>query len=356
MKKTARLPKKTTQTTIKTVRLEPKTKKKHVINTVKKHALKHSKMEQHEHTQAHNHTHIGSAHIGAQANEKVVLIGFLLTFSYMVIEFVGGYLSGSLALMADAGHMLIDAGALALAWAGFYFGRKAVTTQKTFGYVRLEVLAALLNSVLLFGLTGWVTYEAVLRFYQPTHIMALPMFTVAVVGLIVNCLVFYILNRGEKDHLNIKGAILHVLGDLLGSVAAIVAAIIIYFTGWTPIDSILSILVCVLILKNVWQLFKGAFNILMEGTPADVDVQKIQNYLMKLPNVKSVCHIHVWALTSGKTVATLNICPKDEKKLLQTVQLVEEELAEHFNICHVTVGINTCPCALEQKGAKHVHD
>lgn len=292
------------------------------------------------------HSH---SHIPAGTNEKVVMIGFLLTFGFMLVEFVGGYISGSLALMADAGHMLIDASALALAWAGFYFGKKPINAQKTFGYLRLEVLAALFNSLFLFGLTLWVGYEAVMRITRPTEIMAGSMFIVAVLGLLVNALVFYILNKGEKDHLNIKGALLHVMGDLLGSVAAIGAAVVIYFTGWSPIDSILSIFVCLLILKNVWRLFKNAFDILMEGVPGGIDISKIKQRVLHVRGVKSVCHIHVWALTSGKVMATLNISVKNERHIISTVKAVKRVLTDEFGIVHATVGVDETACVLEEK-------
>lgn len=298
---------------------------------------------------AHHH-----GHIPAGTNEKVVMAGFLLTFAFMLVEFVGGYLSGSLALMADAGHMLIDASALALAWAGFYFGKKPINAQKTFGYLRLEVLAALFNSLFLFGLTLWVAYEAVMRIARPVEIMAGSMLIVAVLGLSVNALVFYILNKGEKDHLNIKGAVLHVMGDMLGSVAAIGAAVVIYFTGWSPIDSILSIFVCLLILKNVWRLFKNAFDILMEGVPGGIDISEIKERVLHVRGVKSVCHIHIWALTSGKIMATLNISVKNERHILSTVKAVKRVLAEEFGIVHTTVGVDETACVLA-KGA-HEHD
>lgn len=292
------------------------------------------------------HSH---SHIPAKTNEKVVMLGFLLTFGFMLVEFVGGYISGSLALMADAGHMLIDASALALAWAGFYFGKKPVNAQKTFGYLRLEVLAALFNSLFLFGLTLWVGYEAVMRITRPAEIMAGSMFIVAVLGLLVNALVFYILNKGEKDHLNIKGAMLHVMGDLLGSVAAIGAAVVIYFTGWSPIDSILSIFVCLLILKNVWRLFKNAFDILMEGVPGGIDISKIKQRVLHVRGVKSVCHIHVWALTSGKIMATLNISVKNERHIISAVKAVKRVLTDEFGIVHATVGVDETACVLEEK-------
>lgn len=322
--------------------------------------IKRVLQETDEHSGEHGHVHglesggtHRHGHIPAGTNEKVVMAGFLLTFAFMLVEFVGGYLSGSLALMADAGHMLIDASALALAWAGFYFGKKPMNAQKTFGYLRLEVLAALFNSLFLFGLTLWVAYEAVMRIARPVEIMAGSMFIVAVLGLSVNALVFYILNKGEKDHLNIKGAVLHVMGDMLGSMAAIGAAVIIYFTGWSPIDSILSIFVCLLILKNVWRLFKNAFDILMEGVPGGIDISEIKERVSRVRGVKSVCHIHIWALTSGKIMATLNISVKNERHILSTVKAVKRVLTEEFGIVHTTVGVDETACVLAKEAHEH---
>lgn len=327
-------------------------KRASVVRDIKEHSAGHVGEQAHRHdskcTDCHQHNHIP-----AGTNEKVVMTGFLLTFAFMLVEFVGGYMSGSLALMADAGHMLIDASALALAWAGFYFGKKPMNAQKTFGYLRLEVLAALFNSLFLFGLTLWVGYEAVMRITRPVEIMAGSMFVVAVLGLLVNALVFYILNKGETEHLNIKGAVLHVMGDMLGSVAAIGAAVVIYLTGWSPIDSVLSIFVCLLILKNVWRLFKNAFDILMEGVPSGIDISQIKERVMKIRGVKSVCHIHIWALTSGKVMATLNISVKNERLILSTVKAVKRVLAQEFGIVHATVGVDEAACTLDERGDSH---
>lgn len=327
-------------------------KRARALGDTKEHSAGHVGEQAHSHdskcTGGHQHNHIP-----AGTNEKVVMTGFLLTFAFMLVEFVGGYVSGSLALMADAGHMLIDASALALAWAGFYFGKKPMNAQKTFGYLRLEVLAALFNSLFLFGLTLWVGYEAVMRITRPVEIMAGSMFVVAVLGLLVNALVFYILNKGETDHLNIKGAVLHVMGDMLGSVAAIGAAVVIYLTGWSPIDSILSIFVCLLILKNVWRLFKNAFDILMEGVPSGIDISQIKERVMKVRGVKSVCHIHIWALTSGKVMATLNISVKNERLILSTVKAVKRVLLDEFGIVHATVGVDEAACTLDERGDGH---
>ena len=203
-----------------------------------------------------------------------MLLALVLTAGFMVAEVIGGLLSGSLALIADAGHMLTDAAALGLAWAGFYFGKRASNATKTFGYMRLEVLAGFVNAVTLFALVAWIAWEAIDRLLAPAPVLAGPMLVVAILGLAVNIAVFLILRGADTEHVNIKGAMLHVMGDLLGSVAAIVAAIAIYFTGWTPIDPILSVLILLLILRSAWALLKNSLHILLEGAPADIDIER----------------------------------------------------------------------------------
>src|SRR5690554_2698444 len=201
----------------------------------------------HHHADAHDHVHHHSHAPGVSArNERVVLTALVLTASFMVVELVGGLLSGSLALLADAGHMLTDAAALALAWAGFRIGRRAADARRTFGYMRMEVLAGLINALTLFALVGWISFEALQRLRQPVEVLSGPMLVVAAIGLLVIIAVFVILHRGDRDHVNIRGAMLHVVGDMLGSAAAIAAALTIRLTGWMPIDPILSVLICLL--------------------------------------------------------------------------------------------------------------
>lgn len=302
----------------------------------------------HKHSQSCSHSHAHDHHHSSN-NEKVVRLSFFITFGFMVVEVIGGFMANSLALIADAGHMLTDASALALSWAGFYFGRKQINHQKTFGYARFEVLAALLNAIALFAITIWIAAEAYQRFQNPEMVMALPMFIIALIGLFVNCLVFYILTRGDKEHLNIKSAALHVLGDLLGSVGAVGAAIVIYFTGWMPIDPILSIFVCLLILRGAWQILTNALHILMEGTPKGIDIEKIKKSLEKLENITEVTHIHIWEITSGKPMATLNISVCGEKNIIKAISSVKKELAEKFQIEHSTVEVGSEACSLKKR-------
>lgn len=304
----------------------------------------------HAHHHGHDHHHDHAPEVSAR-NERVVLSALVLTASFMVVELVGGLLSGSLALIADAGHMLTDAAALGLAWVAFRIGRRASDSRRTFGYMRMEVLAGLVNALTLFALVAWILFEAVRRLRQPVEVLAGPMLAVAVAGLLVNIAVFAILHRGDRDHVNIRGAMLHVLGDMLGSVAAIGAAITIHFTGWMPIDPILSVLVCLLILRAAWSLLRSASHILMEGAPPDIDVRDIRRHLIDtVPGVAEVQHVHVWSITSGHVLATLELglVPGTEQSV--AVPATKRALADRFGIGHTTVEVlldPPAPCALD---------
>ncbi|MGB3338759.1 MAG: cation diffusion facilitator family transporter [Devosia sp.] len=305
--------------------------------------------------QEHDHSEHSHAPAVSASNERVVLIGFLLTAGFMFAEVVAGLLSGSLALIADAGHMLTDAAALLLAWAAFRFGRRASDAKRTFGYMRLEVVAGLINAVTLFALVGWITYEAIQRFMTPHEVLAGPMFVVAVLGLVINIVVFFVLSRGDQGHVNIRGAMVHVLGDLLGSVAAIAAAVTIWLTGWMPIDPILSVLVSALILRSAWKLFRNSLHILMEGTPGNVVIEDLSRALVaKVPGLAAVRHVHVWSITSGKPVATLEIALAPGADAGAVTQAVKAALSADYGITHSTIEIvwdqNPPACALAPDG------
>ncbi|WP_244489010.1 cation diffusion facilitator family transporter [Devosia sp. Root635] len=325
---------------------------------------------EHEHHDGHDHTghdhaghdhsdhdHAGHSHAPtvSAGNERVVLIGFLLTAGFMLAEVVAGLLSGSLALIADAGHMLTDAAALLLAWAAFRFGRRASDGKRTFGYMRLEVVAGLINAVTLFALVAWIVYEAIQRFMTPHEVLAGPMFIVAVLGFVINVTVFLVLSRGDKEHVNIRGAMVHVLGDLLGSVAAIVAAVTIWLTGWMPIDPILSVLVSLLVLRSAWKLFRSSLHILMEGTPGNVVIEDLGKALVaEVPGLAAVRHVHVWSITSGRPVATLEIMLAPGANASAVTQAVKQALGADYGITHSTVEIvwdaDAPSCALAPDG------
>ena len=301
----------------------------------------------------HDHGHSHAPEVSTQ-NERVVLTALVLTASYMLVEVAGGLLSGSLALLADAGHMLTDAAALALAWAGFRIGRRAADARRTFGYMRMEVLAGLINALTLFALVAWILFEAIQRLRQPVEVLSGPMLVVALIGLLVNIAVFAILHRGDRDHVNIRGAMLHVIGDMLGSVAAIAAAVTIRVTGWMPIDPILSVLICLLILRAAWALLRSTFHILMEGAPPDIDLERLQAHLLEhVPGVAHVQHVHVWSITSGRVLATLELGLAPGADQRQVVPAVKQALADRFGIGHTTVEVlfdRPRACALRAVG------
>lgn len=300
----------------------------------------HSDHHGHDHAEGHDHDH-SHVPVVTKDNERKILISFLIIFSFMFVEAVGGYVSGSLALLADAGHMLTDAIALGLAYVAFRIGRWAADERRSFGYARFEVIAGLVNALTLFGIVGWIFFEAVGRFRDPQPVLAGSMFVVALIGMLVNLFVLWFLTRGDSEHVNVKGAVLHVMGDLLGSVGAIVAAVVIWYTGWTPIDPILSVFVSLLILRSGWSLLKNTLHILLEGAPAKAGSSEISEHLRKaVPGVRNVSHVHVWSLTSGRVLATLQVQPTDGADVRHVVSQVEHELKTTFGIEHPTIGID----------------
>lgn len=320
----------------------------------------------HEHSSHHDHSGHDHSHTPAVTteNERKVLVSFLIIFGFMIVEVIGGLWSGSLALLADAGHMLTDAVALGLAYAAFRFGRRAADGRRTFGYLRLEVIAGLVNALTLFGIALWILYEAIQRLREPHEVLTGPMLGIAVVGLLVNLFVLWYLTRGDSEHVNIKGAVLHVLGDLLGSVGAIAAAVLIWWSGWTPIDPILSVLVSLLILRSAWGLLRRTLHILLEGAPDNTDADEIARYLTgHVEGVAAVSHVHVWLITSGRALATLRVTPKESADIPATVRAVEDVLQTRFNIEHPTVAVDwdgVDRCSLAAQGASepagsHVH-
>ena len=266
----------------------------------------------------------------------------------MLVEAIGGVLAGSLALLADAGHMLIDAAALALAWLAFRAARRPSDWQRTYGFHRFQVLAAYSNGLTLFFIALAIGWEAVQRLREPVTVLGGPMLAVAAAGLLVNIAAFLLLHGAERDSLNVRGAMLHVLGDLLGSAAAILAALVIVWTGWTPIDPLLSVLVALLILRSAWYLMRESGHILLEGAPRSLDIPAMQADLAAaIPGVEDVHHVHVWSLTEEKPMATLHVRIADPADSARVAAAVKQRLRERYNIDHATVEVECEGCADE---------
>ncbi|VEA83108.1 zinc transporter [Escherichia coli] len=244
---------------------------------------------------AHSHSHT-SSHLPEDNNARRLLYAFGVTAGFMLVEVVGGFLSGSLALLADAGHMLTDTAALLFALLAVQFSRRPPTIRHTFGWLRLTTLAAFVNAIALVVITILIVWEAIERFRTPRPVEGGMMMAIAVAGLLANILSFWLLHHGsEEKNLNVRAAALHVLGDLLGSVGAIIAALIIIWTGWTPADPILSILVSLLVLRSAWRLLKDSVNELLEGAPVSLDIAELKRRMCReIPEVRNVHHVHVW--------------------------------------------------------------
>jgi cobalt-zinc-cadmium efflux system protein len=274
-----------------------------------------------------------------------MLWALILTGAFMVVEAAGGFLSGSLALLADAGHMLTDTASLALAWLAFRVAKRPGGENHTYGLVRAEVLAAFVNGLALILITIWIVYEAVTRMIQPEPVKGGLMLVVAAMGLLVNLVVLFILHRGEHGNLNIRGAMLHVMGDLLGSVAAIAAGAVILWTGWMPIDPILSVLVALLILRSAWHLVRESTHILLEGSPSSPTPLQIQEALgMEVDGLEEVHHIHVWSLTPEHPMITLHARTAPGMDVDAVRRQIDDVLRTRFHADHNTVQVETEDC------------
>jgi cobalt-zinc-cadmium efflux system protein len=305
------------------------------------HAHAHTPAHDHDHDHAHDHHHGGD-----ENNASRIGIAALLTGGFMVVELGGGIVSGSLALLADAGHMLSDFGALALAWIGFRMARRPATLQRTFGFRRFPVLAAFVNGMALFLVAAWIVYEAIVRLNDPHPITSGLMLWIAVGGLIVNLMSFAVLHGADRDNLNVRGALLHVAGDLLGSLAAIIAAVIIMTTGWTPADPILSVLVALIILRSAWSVTAQSAHILLEGAPAGVDLHHVIHDLSDhVEGVTDIHHAHLWSLDGRRSMMTLHARIRETASGPEVIARIKARLSEVHGIGHATVEIETGACA-----------
>ena len=302
--------------------------------------------DDHHHSHGHGHSHHhGHSHGTGVTDERRLGWAFFIIFAFMLVEVAGGIFSGSLALLADAGHMVSDAAALGMSWAALHLGKKAADTRRTYGYKRLEVLVAFVNGCTLFVISGWIVFEAVRRFFSPMEVIGGTMLGVAIAGLLANIVAFFVLNGGSKENLNMRSAWLHVLGDLLGFIVAIVAAVVILITKWYPIDPILSLFVALIILKSAYGIVKSSSNILLEGAPPDFDQDEIRADLVSaIPSIADVHHIHGWCLTNEQVIVTLHVRCKEGCDPVALVPAVHYRLKEKFGIGHATVQVDPAEC------------
>ena len=291
-------------------------------------------------------------HENKSANhENKLIYAILIIIFTMVIEVIGGIISNSLALLSDAGHMFTDFISLLLSWLAYKVAMKKSDSCRSYGYHRFQVVAAFINGLTLFGIAILIILESIKRFFSPEQVCWEIMMSVAVLGLIANVISFFILYRKNESNLNLKSAVLHVVGDLLGSVAAIVASIVIMFTSWQIVDPLLSVFVSIIILGGAYKIIKNSGHILLEGTPDNVDPDKIRNSICEsISEVLDVHHIHIWSLTTDHPIMTMHV--KLDKtnvtnnlKYSQVLVSIKRLLSTNFNITHVTIEAEYDNCA-----------
>jgi cobalt-zinc-cadmium efflux system protein len=284
---------------------------------------------------AHDHNH---------DNEQALGRAFALIGTFMFVEVVGGLLANSLTLLADAGHMFLDASALAFSWYALRLSRRLQDDRLSYGYHRWEVLAAFVNGLTLMALVGWILFEAWERLNTPQTMIPLPALAVASVGFVVN-IVAYRWLHGHQDSAAVRSAALHVLGDLLGSVAAMAAALTVWFTGWSYADPLLALVVAAILGRGAWRVLKDATHILLEGVPDGIDLEKIARTLTdRVPGVNGVHHLHAWALTAQKPMLTLHASVDEPADLSQVMSNIKLVLVEEFGIDHSTVQVDHGKC------------
>ncbi len=281
----------------------------------------------------------------ASAGKRRVTAVFAITTGYMVAEVAGGLLTGSLALLADAGHMLTDVAGLALALLGIRFAERPATPDRTYGYYRVEIMAALANAVLLIGVSAYVLYEAYRRFQAPSDVAAGPMLAVAVVGLLVNVAGVLLLHGGSRESLNLKGAYFEVLSDLLASIGVIIAAAVMWLTGWYYADALVSAAIGLFILPRTWALLREAVGILLEGTPRGLDLVQVRNAVARLDGIVAVHDLHVWTLTSGVNAMSVHVVLRDISRADAARRAIQSAVERPFSIAHLTVQTEceSCP-------------
>ncbi|CAM3027568.1 MULTISPECIES: cation diffusion facilitator family transporter [Pseudomonas] len=282
----------------------------------------------------HSHATVRAGH------ERKLWLALGLTGSFMIAEVIGAFVTGSLALLSDAAHMMTDTLALAISLVAIQVAKRAADRKRTFGYARFEILAAAFNALLLFVVAFYILYEAYQRLRAPAEIQSTGMLVIAVLGLIVNLISMRLLSAASGESLNVKGAYLEVWSDMLGSVGVIIAAVVIMFTGWGWVDSVVAAAIGFWVVPRTWTLLKASMNVLLQGVPDGLDIDAIEQGICAVPGVKEVHDLHIWALTSGKNVLSshlvVDLALGTEQQILAQVT---ELLHEQFDISHVTIQI-----------------
>ena len=292
----------------------------------------------HHHGDGQLHPHVHHAGEHSERSTRALRWALGITLAVFVAEAIGGWISNSLALLADSGHVLTDAAALALSLFVAWFSRQPVTAEKTYGYLRWEIVAALINGATLLGLSVWITVEAVLRFRTPEPVGGTLMLVIAFLGLLANSAAAMLLHPVNKSNLNVRGAYLHVLGDLLASVGTIVAALIIALTGWLHADPLASLLTTALIVRGAWQLVRESVDVLLESTPAHIALNDVRSALEGIPGVESVHDLHVWSVSSGVVALSAHAIVREPDRH-QAVLERACDLMSQMGIHHITVQI-----------------
>jgi cobalt-zinc-cadmium efflux system protein len=294
----------------------------------------------HEHSHLHSDGQGGHSHSGETKNRRALATALAITAAYTAVEVIGGLITGSLALLADAGHMLSDNFSLGLALIAFWLSAKPPTPERSFGYKRAEILAALVNGMTLVAISLWIFYEAYQRFQDPPGILGGWMMTVAVIGLSVNVAAAWVLMRSKAESLNLQGALRHILADLAGSAGVIAAAVIILLTGWLYADPLISVLIGFLVLGSSWKLLKESTNILLEQAPRGIDVTEVGRKMVGVEGVEEVHDLHVWEITSGFPALAAHVLVGQGEDCHERRREIEKVLYREFGIEHTTLQVD----------------
>jgi len=299
--------------------------------------------DDHAHSPGNEHAPRGAANERAGASRALRTI-LVLSATYMVAEAVGGVLTNSLALLADAGHMLSDVASLGLTMFAVWIARRPASPRRTYGYYRAEILAALLNGAALLAIAALITVEAYTRFRHPPVVAGGLMMGIAVGGLAVNLIGLWVLHSGKDHSLNLHGAWLHVLADALGSVGAIVASVLIWWRGWNWADPVASVIISALVAWSSWSLVRQSVNVLMEGAPKGIDVDEVREAMREVPGVSAVHDLHVWSITSGLEALSAHVIPIDGVSHAELLAALRTTLSKRFGIGHVTIQVECEAC------------